>query len=140
MEEAEFKSIALSEWEAMPEKYKSRVENVALLIEDEPSEELRAREGLEEGETLLGHYHGIPATERGSEYGVGITLPDTITLYRLPILDEAYALTDDHTNDFKKYVVQVVRETLWHEIGHYFGFDEEPINKREAEGTNFFKR
>lgn len=138
MNEPEFIAITQSEWDAMPEKYKSHVENVALLVEDEPSEELRALEGLEDGETLLGHYHGIPNTERGSEYGVGVTLPDTITLYRLPILDEAQELTDDHTNQFKSNVAKVVRETLWHEIGHYFGFDEEPINRREAEGTNHF--
>lgn len=138
MEEEAFIALVQAEWDAMPEKYKAHVENVALLVEDEPSAELRAEEGLEEGETLLGHYHGIPNTERGSEYGVGATLPDTITLYRLPILDEAQELTDDHTNEFKKNVTKVVRETLWHEIGHYFGFDEEPINKREAEGTNHF--
>ena len=138
MNEQEFIAITQSEWDAMPEKYKSHVENVALLVEDEPSEELRALEGLEDAETLLGHYHGIPNTERGSEYGVGVTLPDTITLYRLPILDEAEVLTDDHTNQFKSNVAKVVRETLWHEIGHYFGFDEEPINRREAEGTNHF--
>jgi predicted Zn-dependent protease with MMP-like domain len=140
MNEPEFAAIMQSEWDAMPPKYKSRVENVALLVEDEPSEELRALEGLEEGETLLGHYHGIPNTERGSEYGVGATLPDTITLYRLPILDEAQELTDDHTSQFKSNVAKVVRETLWHEIGHYFGFDEEPINHREAEGTNHFRQ
>ncbi len=140
MNEPEFAAIMQSEWDAMPEKYKAHVENVALLVEDEPSEELRALEGLEEGETLLGHYHGIPNTERGSEYGVGATLPDTITLYRLPILDEAQELTDDHTSQFKSNVAKVVRETLWHEIGHYFGFDEEPINHREAEGTNHFRQ
>jgi predicted Zn-dependent protease with MMP-like domain len=139
MNEPEFAAIMQAEWDAMPEKYKAHVENVALLVEDEPSEELRALEGLEEGETLLGHYHGIPNTERGSEYGVGVTLPDTITLYRLPILDEAQELTDDHTSQFKSNVAKVVRETLWHEIGHYFGFDEEPINHREAEGTNHFQ-
>jgi predicted Zn-dependent protease with MMP-like domain len=139
MNEPEFAAIMQAEWNAMPEKYKAHVENVALLVEDEPSEELRALEGLEEGETLLGHYHGIPNTERGSEYGVGVTLPDTITLYRLPILDEAQELTDDHTSQFKSNVAKVVRETLWHEIGHYFGFDEEPINHREAEGTNHFQ-
>jgi predicted Zn-dependent protease with MMP-like domain len=140
MNEPEFAAIMQAEWDAMPEKYKAHVENVALLVEDEPSEELRALEGLEEGETLLGHYHGIPNTERGSEYGVGVTLPDTITLYRLPILDEAQELTDDHTSQFKSNVAKVVRETLWHEIGHYFGFDEEPINHREAEGTNYFRQ
>lgn len=139
MNEETFRALTLEAWEAMPERYKAKVENVALLVEDEPSEELRELEGLQKGETLLGHYHGIPATARGSMYGVGETLPDTVTLYRLPILAEAEELTDTDTTHFKENVKKVVRETLWHEIGHYFGLDEHPINEREAEGTNKFE-
>lgn len=139
MEEAEFKAIALEAWEAVPDKWKAGLKNVALLVEDEPTEEVRKAEGLLEGETLLGIYQGVPMTARGAEYGIGITMPDTITLYRLPIIEEATELTDDHTSEFRNYVKKVVRETLWHEIGHYFGLEEEPINEREGEGTNDFK-
>ncbi|MCI0597480.1 metallopeptidase family protein [Candidatus Parcubacteria bacterium] len=138
MNENTFRSIALSEWEAMPERFKNRVKNVALLVCDEPSEETRREEGLREGETLLGLYHGIPNTLRGSEYGVGETLPDTITLYRLPILAEAEELTDTDTSHFIEQVKKVIRETIWHEVGHYFGLDEHPINEREDIGTNRF--
>lgn len=136
MEEAEFNTLALAEWDAMPERFKERVKNVALLVEDEPSDAVREAEGLEREETLLGIYQGIPNTERGSEYGVGGTLPDTITLYRLPILDEATELTDDETSAFRENVKKVVRETIWHEVGHYFGLEEHPINEREEKGTN----
>ncbi|MBY0110677.1 metallopeptidase family protein [Patescibacteria group bacterium] len=138
MEQDEFEAIALSEWQSVPERFAALVQNVALLIEDEPSAALRTEEGLQEGETLLGVYHGVPNTERGSEYGVGGTLPDTITLFRLPILAEAEELTDDHTSQFREYVRQVIRETIWHEVGHYFGLDEHPINERERGGTNRF--
>lgn len=139
MDEREFSALVEAEWEAMPPKWKAQVENVALLVEDEPSDELRKEEGLGEHETLLGHYHGIPHTARGEMYGVGATVPDTITLYRLPILEEAEELTDDHTGHFKKYVAQVVRDTLWHEVGHYMGFDEDHVREREDEGTNRFE-
>jgi len=138
MQDAEFRAVALEAWEAVPEKWKAGLQNVALLVEDEPSEDVRQSERLHEGETLLGLYQGIPATARGSGYGVGATLPDTITLYRLPIIDEAMEQTDTNTSDFRKMMKQVVRETLWHELGHYFGLDEEPIDRREAEGTNQF--
>ena len=138
MTEEEFDAIAEAAWDAMPEKYKAHIENVALLVENEPSAELRLLENLGEGDTLLGHYHGIPNTARGSEYGVGVTLPDTITLYRLPILDEADELTEAKGGEFLDNVATVVEETLWHEIGHYFGLDEHPINEREAGGTNHF--
>jgi len=139
MEESEFRTLALSEWDAMPERFKERVTNVALLVEDQPDEETRRQENLQEGETLLGIYRGIPNTERGTDYGVGGTLPDTITLYRLPILDEASELTDTETSAFQSMVKQVVRETLWHEVGHYFGLEEESIHKREEGGTNAYE-
>ena len=139
MDEREFNALAEAEWAAMPERFAKQVKNLALLVEDEPDEEVRRQEGLEDGDTLLGLYRGVPQTERGSEYGVGGTLPDTITLYRLPILEEAQELTDDAASEFRKHVAKVIRETLWHEVGHYMGLDEHPINEREAEGTNRFE-
>lgn len=107
----------------IPEKFRERIKNVAFLIEDEPSEEVRREEGLEEGETLLGLYQGIPATARGDSYGVGPTLPDTITLYKLPIEAEARESGDD--------IRTIVAETVWHEVAHYFGMDEEGVRLRE---------
>lgn len=138
MEDAEFRALVEAAWRDMPERFKAHVKNVALLVEDEPSAELRELEGLGEGETLLGYYHGVPNTLRGETYGFGGTLPDTITLFRLPILEEARELTDDHTGNFKKHVAQVVRDTLWHEVGHYMGLDEHHVREREDEGTNRF--
>lgn len=139
MSERAFRALAEAVWQNLPERFLKQVKNVAVLVEDEPSEEVRTEEGLGEGETLLGLYHGFPNTARGSEYGVGPTLPDTITLYRLPILDEAQELTDTDKNLFPEMVKRVVRETIWHEVGHYFGLDEEPINCRKGEGTNRFE-
>lgn len=134
MSEQEFEQIANAEWERMPDRFKQKITNLALLIEDEVSDLVREEEGLEEGESLLGLYHGIPLTERGSEYGVGGTMPDTITLYRLPILEEA----SEMDRAFRDAVRIVVRETLWHEVGHYFGLPEHGVNEREEEGTNRF--
>jgi predicted Zn-dependent protease with MMP-like domain len=139
MDEREFIALAQGEWDAMPEKFAAKVKNIALLVEDEPDEEVRHLENIQGEDTLLGLYRGVPLTERGSEYGVGGTLPDTITLYRLPILDEALELTDDHTSEFRSNVRKVLRETLWHEVGHYMGLDEHPINEREEKGTNRFE-
>ena len=135
MTEQEFREIAEDEWTKVPERFRERIKNLALLIEDEPSAEVREQEGLEEGETLLGLYHGIPNTERGSEYGVGVTLPDTITLYRLPLIEEAESID----REFRQAMRIAIRETIWHELAHYFGHPEEPINEREGEGTNRFE-
>lgn len=133
MSEQEFEQIAIAEWERIPERFKRKIENVALLIEDDVDEEIRELEGLEEGESLLGLYRGIPLTERGSNYGM--VLPDTITLYRLPIIDEA----EEMDREFREAVRIVVRETLWHEVGHYFGLPEHGVQEREEEGTNRFE-
>jgi len=114
--------------DAIPAKYRERIENVAVLLEDDVSEAMRKQEGLRRGETLLGLYQGIPQSERGEGYGVGPTLPDTITLYKKPILDEAHETDGD--------VARVVRETIWHEFGHHFGLDEREVRKRENERFN----
>ncbi|MCE9644083.1 metallopeptidase family protein [Candidatus Parcubacteria bacterium] len=122
-----FEEAAAEAFEKIPEKFRKQMKNVALLVESEPDEETLREEGLEEGGTLLGLYRGIPNTERGAYYGVGPTLPDTITLYQLPIEEEA---------EFsQKSIEQVLYETLWHEIAHYFGFDEGSV--REEEGKRF---
>ncbi len=110
---------------ALPEKFRAKIENVAILLEDEPNEQVRKEEGLGPHETLLGLYHGIPLDERGEGYGIGATLPDTITIYKLPTLEEA-----DHN---VARVPQVIRETIWHEFGHYFGLDEDEVRRREGE-------
>lgn len=137
--EDRFSEMAGEAWDAVPPEWRGKIENVALLIEDEPSEAVRKEEGLTGRETLLGRYHGIPESERGEGYGVGPTLPDTITLYRLPLLEEAAFLREERSFATPEDAVrEAVRETLWHEIGHYFGLHEEEVNIRERGGTNRF--
>lgn len=128
MNRTEFEKLAREAVLLVPEKVRERIQNVALLVEDEPSEEVRQREGLGDGETLLGLYQGIPATARGDAYGVGPTLPDTITLYKLPI-EEAAA-------EDKKDISTVIAETVWHECAHYFGMEEDEIRFRESMRTD----
>lgn len=123
MSREEFEKLIEEGYEKLPEWVRAKIKNVAILIEDEPSEEDRRLQGLGEHETLLGLYKGIPLTMRGDHYGVGITMPDTITLYRLPI--EHAAQEDDLS------VAQVVAETIWHEVGHYMGLDEHEVRHRE---------
>ena len=139
MPDIAFRMIAGEIWDAVPEKWGKRIDNVVLLIEDEPSEETRKAEHLGEHETLLGLYHGIPESERGGGYGVGVTLPDTITLFRIPILEEATEFM--HERGFASPEVAIreaIRETLWHELGHHFGLHEEEVRTRERGGTNRF--
>src|SRR3989344_6597306 len=85
MRRSEFEQLVAEGFEHLPQWVREKIKNVALLVEDEPSEEDRKAQGLGEDETLLGLYKGIPLSERGENYGVGMTMPDTITLYKLPI-------------------------------------------------------
>ena len=127
MERDAFEKLVEEGFLLIPEKFRERIRNVALLIEDEPSEEVRRQESLAEDETLLGLYQGIPATARGDSYGIGPTLPDTITLFRLPIEEAAREDAED--------IRKVIAETIWHEYAHYFGMDEEEVRFREEKRT-----
>lgn len=133
MTHEEFEQLVAEEFpKAIPEKFHHLIKNVAFLIEEEPSMETRMVEGLGPNETLLGYYKGVPATARGDHYGVGSTLPDTITLFRLPILHEAMIVSGEDGVSMEEALPVVIRETIWHEVAHYFGMDEGTVSKREA--------
>jgi predicted Zn-dependent protease with MMP-like domain len=123
MTREEFEQLIEEGYAKLPEWVRSKIKNVAVLIEDEPSAEVRKKEGLSDNETLLGYYQGIPLSERGEHYGIGGTMPDTITLYRLPIEDVA--------QEDSLPVAQVIAETIWHEFAHHFGMDEHEVRFRE---------
>ena len=106
---------ALSE---LPDEWAERLDNVAIVIEDEPDTEDLAGLGLDPGDDdkeLLGLYQGTPQSAR--ETG-GWDLPDRIVIFRGPTLREAR-----HRGD----IARVVGETLLHEIGHHFGLDEDDL-------------
>jgi predicted Zn-dependent protease with MMP-like domain len=123
MPRTEFEKLVAEGFERLPKWVQEKIKNVALLVEDEPSAEVRRREGLRGNETLLGYYHGVPLSARGGYYGVGPTMPDTITLYQKPIEEAAGADRMD--------VRDVVADTIWHEFAHHFGMDEGEVQARE---------
>lgn len=125
MKRAAFEKLVAEGFERLPQWVREKIKNVALLIEDEPSQEDREAQGLTDDDTLLGLYKGIPLSARGEMYGVGATLPDTITLYQWPIEDAA---REDDVD-----VRDVVAETIWHEFAHHFGMDEHEVRNREAQ-------
>ena len=104
----------------IPRRFRDAMTNVAVVVEDEPSQELLDELDMEPGDTLFGLYHGTPLTERESSYGN--TLPDRISIYQLPI-EEACEDEED--------IRQCVAETVIHEFGHYFGLSEEEIEEIE---------
>jgi len=123
MNQSEFEKLVAEGYDRLPQWVRDKIKNVALLIEDDPSAEVREREELDDDETLLGYYHGIPLAARGEGYGIGATMPDTITLYRLPILDAA----EEDGMDVR----DVIADTIWHEFAHHFGMNEAEVRTRE---------
>lgn len=108
---------------SVPEKLRSKIKNVAFIIEYEPGRETSKKRGLRDNQTLLGLYHGVPQSVRGVNYGVGNVLPDTITLYQKPIEEAGGG------NPAK--IREVIKETIWHEVAHHFGLNHKEIAKRE---------
>jgi predicted Zn-dependent protease with MMP-like domain len=105
----------------IPRRFRREMQNLALIVEDEPSPQLLRQMEIDPPDTLLGLYQGTPLPERTS--GHGNTLPDVITIFQGPIEDEC----DDDENEIRA----VIGETLIHEVGHYFGLSEEEIEDIE---------
>jgi len=116
MDREEFERAAEEIFEALPEPFRGAIDNVRIVVEDRPRGAPRA--GYRPGTLLLGLYEGVPLTKRGSSYGAYAVVPDTITLYRDNIA--AVSRTDEEVRG-------VLRDTLIHEIGHYFGMSEREI-------------
>ena len=140
----EFESFVVEGVQAIPEKFRALIQNVAFLVDDEPTEEQRKENHLHPGETLFGLYEGIPRPARGEEYG-GLVLPDRITIFKHPIEEEANLCVEEQFSNsvhvytlakpelFKKEVRQHVIDTVWHEVAHHFGLDEDAVERRENE-------
>ncbi len=117
MSRDEFKALVEEAIDTIPRRFARHVRNLAVVIEDEPSEALLRELEMDPADTLLGLYQGTPLTERGAGYGN--QLPDLITLFQGPI-EEAGEGDEDA-------IVGEIGETLIHELGHYFGMSEDEI-------------
>lgn len=115
-EDIDFESLVSETLDSLPADIAAQVENVDVVVEDEPPPHVLAE--LEPGTSLFGLYHGIPLTKRGSDYGN--VLPDKISIYKGPII-RYWRRPDAIRNQ--------VRRTVIHEIGHYFGMPEDRLHE-----------
>ena len=122
MTREEFRELVEEAIDTIPAKFAREVRNLAIVIEDEPSQDLldEMEMEMEPGDSLLGLYQGTPLNERG--WGYGNQLPDRITLFQQTIEDDC----DDDDE-----IVVAIGETLIHELGHYFGMSEDQIMEIE---------
>ena len=111
MDRSRFEDIADEAFNHLPALFKKKIETVEVIVEDGPPPS-------KEGSMLLGLYHGVPLTQRGTWYGMSPVLPDRISLFQRNI---ERVCTSDEEIRLKIY------EVLCHEIGHYFGMNESQI-------------
>jgi predicted Zn-dependent protease with MMP-like domain len=121
MEKKPFEEIVEEALMALPEEFSRKLENVEVVVEDEPSEEALRRVGARRG-SLLGLYHGVPL-KRKSVWATP-TLPGRISIYRIPIL--AIART-------REEIRHRVRHVVIHEIGHHFGLSDRDMTLYDRE-------
>jgi predicted Zn-dependent protease with MMP-like domain len=120
MTRARFTQLVEDALKAIPKRFRDEMRNVAVVVEDEPSQDILDEMEMEPGDTLFGLYQGTPLPERGWSYGNN--LPDRISIYQTPTEDACD--TEDEIRD-------CVAETVIHEFGHYFGMSEEEIEEIE---------
>ncbi len=115
-----FDKVVREAYARIPSRFRQRLQNVAMLVEAEPSPAQLAEAGVGPGSTLLGLYHGRPLTQRS--VFESFVMPDRITIFQGP--HERLAHGEAHLR-------QLVEDTVWHEVAHYFGMDERRVRAAE---------
>ena len=120
MRASEFDAIVEKALARIPSRFRKRMHNVSIVVEDEPSRLHLARGRVRPGGTLLGLYEVRPLPYRNTSDS--FHLPDRITIFQGP--HERLARNPEHLE-------RIVAQTVWHEIAHYFGMDERQVRTAE---------
>ena len=120
MTRRQFEALVEKSLRKLPRPFKDKVANIAVVVEDWADDETLEEMGVEPPDTLYGLYRGIDITHRDSTYGN--VMPDVITIYQGPIEEDA----GDEAE-----MREIVRETVMHELGHYFGLDDDTMHRIE---------
>ncbi len=120
MDKERFEMLVEEVFEELPDEFKSRIENVHVVVEDLPDEYDLKGVHVRNPYSLLGLYTGIPLNKRGPDYGVRPVIPDRIKLFRQNI--------ERDCRD-EKEIQERIKEVLIHEVAHYFGMTDREIRK-----------
>jgi predicted Zn-dependent protease with MMP-like domain len=117
MERARFEELVAQAIDSLPDDFREKLDNVAVVVEEFPSPREARRHGRG-GRLLLGLYQGQPLTRRDSRYGM--VFPDKITIYQANV--ESICRSDSE-------IREEVRKTVLHEIAHHFGIDDARLHE-----------
>ena len=115
----QFEEIVAGAIDAIPPPYIDRLENVAFIVEDQPTETQNRKLGLRCHDLLFGLYEGVPLPQR---MGSSKLLPDKITLFKKPLISISKDLGE---------LSQNIKHTIWHEVAHYYGLGHKRIHELE---------
>jgi predicted Zn-dependent protease with MMP-like domain len=101
---------------ALPPQFAKWIDEVPIVVEDDPSPELLEEMGVDGEGDLLGSYHGVALTQRSVEDSA--RLPDQILIFREPLISMC---------ESREELAMEIRKTLLHELGHYAGLDEDDL-------------
>ncbi len=121
LSDEQFDALITRAMDELPQEYITGLDNVAIVMADEPTDEQKEKMKLREHTILLGLYEGIPLTQRGAGYT--FVLPDKITLFKHSIL---------RVVGNEEELFEQIKRTLWHEIAHYYGLDHDRIDELET--------
>src|SRR5689334_8224072 len=116
-----FDTLVEHAWDALPERFRAQLSNVEIVVEDWPDPATMRLAHVHNPAQLLGFYHGVPLTKRGSGYNM--VTPDKISLYRRPIL--MVCRTEDELHATIEHVMR-------HEIAHHFGISDARLHELGA--------
>jgi predicted Zn-dependent protease with MMP-like domain len=117
MTRRKFEALVDSALRTLPRAFRDKLANIAVVVEDWPDPDTLREMGIEPPDTLYGLYRGVDLTRRDTSYGN--VLPDTIHIYQGPIEEDC----DDPAE-----MADLVRDVVVHEVGHYFGLDDETMD------------
>ncbi|HUD10188.1 MAG TPA: metallopeptidase family protein [Candidatus Saccharimonadales bacterium] len=117
---AAFENMLNAAIKSLPKIYVDHLDNIAFIVEDEPSPRQRQQLELRGDQTLFGLYEGVPLPRR---QGTTKLLPDKITLFQKPLEWASHDLVDLRNN---------IGRTIWHEVAHYYGLGHDRIHELEA--------
>ncbi|PIR79917.1 MAG: hypothetical protein COU25_02890 [Candidatus Levybacteria bacterium CG10_big_fil_rev_8_21_14_0_10_35_13] len=117
MDDVKFEKLVGEALDSLPEEFAKKLNNVAVVIEDEPTLYQLRKSKILPTSLLFGLYEGVPQTKRGAYYSA---LPDKITIFKNSIL---------YVSKTEEDVREQVRSTVIHEIGHHFGLSDEELRR-----------
>ena len=120
IDENEFMDIAISIFDGLKSFFSDKLQNITLVVEDQPSEEQIQTLNIKSNQQLLGLYQGCPYSKRG--VGYNLVAPDRIVLFKNNIEERA---------KFREEIADIIEKVLIHEVGHYLGLGEQQLRMLE---------